>query len=96
MKKTYKIYPPGSSIWWISRMNDSDGNSTDYVAIYESMILSVNIKADDTSDGNRIEYEIYGHADKVDENSISNSFEELCNKMKSEWCISNKINKEIG
>lgn len=88
-KTNYNVYEIKSKVFGISR-NYKDGNPTDSVCIYDAIVDGVSIDYDEKTNKNKITYmlktpngEFWG--DSINEDEVSDSFEELAYKMKDEW-----------
>ncbi len=88
-KTNYRAYAIGTKVWGISRMH-SQGKETDHVAIYQAVVEDVTFTYDEKTNKVKVLYmlktpsgEVWG--DSVYEDSVDESFEVLCEKMKSEW-----------
>jgi hypothetical protein len=89
MKTKYEAYAVGSQVWALSRYNDSNGE-TDHCAIYPAIVGSITIDQDDATNSHIIEYWVKtpkgdDWGDSVEAEWVSDSFEELVEKLKEEW-----------
>lgn len=88
-KVKYEAYEIGSKVFGISNYY-KDGKPINYVAIYEAIVEDVSIRYDEKTNAIEISYmlktpsgEDWG--DSVDESSVSDSFDELVQRMKIKW-----------
>jgi len=89
MKVKYEAYEVGSKVFAISSYY-KDGKQTNYVSIYEATVEDVAIGYDKKSNAIEISYmlktpsgEDWG--DSVTEDCVSDSFDELVQRMKPKW-----------
>ena len=90
MKTNYEAYGIGSNVWAISRYSDKDGKPTDHCAIYQAKVKTAYIQMNHKTNSLEIEYWLETPSGEewgceVSSEDVSDSFEELVERMKTEW-----------
>ena len=88
-KVKYEAYEVGSKVFGISHYY-KDGKPINYVAIYEASVGDVSFRYDEKTNALEVSYmlktpsgEDWG--DSVDESCVSDSFDEIVQRMKTKW-----------
>ena len=89
MKKTYKVYKPGTKVYAIAKVTLKE-KETDYCSIYEAKVDSIFINYNSKTNSEEIEYWVHTPdgkewGDSVPESDVHIDFNILANRMKKIW-----------